>query len=144
MMGNPLVDLALVLASRRQCSPTHFTQFGFQFVQCTESNGLWRRLTKEEWQARVYALWGSSHHWLISSVSSPSCLDWNEAHWYLHTKYLLFLQAPHEILLPLPSVISNWPSTCTLLIMVFVFCAGLHTVLFNFAHGCLSLTQISK
>lgn len=33
MMGNPLVDLALVLASRRQCSPTHFTQFGFQFVQ---------------------------------------------------------------------------------------------------------------
>lgn len=69
MKENPLVDLALALASRRLCSHIHIAHVFWVLSVLSlynESHSLWRRLTKEEWQVKVYALWGCSHHWLLS------------------------------------------------------------------------------
>lgn len=74
MKENLLVDLALALASRRLCSPIHITHVFWVLrvfsLYNEESNSLWRWLTKEEWEVRVYALWSCSHHWLISCFFS--------------------------------------------------------------------------
>lgn len=144
MKENPLVDLALALASRRLCSHIHIAHVFWVLrvfsLYSEESNSLWRQLIRRNDRA------GSMHYEVASTtglihVSSPSYQGWNHARLYLHTKHLFFIC---EILPPSSSVISSWPSTCRWLVMVFVFCAGLHMLLFNFSHGCLSLTQISK